>query len=400
MLRIIFPWNCNDDWTGHPPFALTRHLSRTDLRAELWVRRRGPRARVPFVHAAVPERLEPLVWLARRINRWLLPVGDWVSPIINRRYVRGLGRGDMAILYRACPMSMFEAIKRRGAVIALELSNTMPHTIYRLLEEAYRRAGWPVQHDLEPRELQAELDRTLRKAQLADVIVSPSPAVTQSLREVGIPEPKILSTSYGWDPDRFRGASRPPPLPAIDGVTVLFVGTVCERKGAHLLLDAWRRAGIDGRLVLLGGIGTYLAHQCAELLRQPNVIQQPFVADPSPYFHAADLLVLPTLEEGSPLVIYEAMGVGLPVLTSPMGAGEVLRHDREGLVIDPYDQEALIAMLRRLARDVDLRRRLGSAGRARAREYTWDRVAQRRYSLIHAALGSVLSFNPLPQPTP
>lgn len=398
MLRTIFPWRCNDDWTGHPPFALTRYLSRTDLRAELWVRTAGPRARAAFVRAAMRDRTEHVVAIANRINRRVRPARDWVGRLFDMHYVRGLRQGDVAHVYRNCSLRMFDALKASGVVVALELSNTMPHTAYAIFEDAYRRAGWPVKHDLEPPALQHELDVTLRKARTADVIFCPSPAVAESVRAVGIPESRILATSYGWEPARFSEAcgESAPALPPIDGTTVLFVGTVCERKGAHLLLDAWSRARIAGRLVLLGGVGQYLASQCSDLLNRPDVSIFPFTPDPAPFFRSADMLVLPTLEEGSPLVTYEAMGIGLPVLTSPMGAGTVIRHDRDGLVVDPHDREALIAALRRLAGDVELRRTLAGNGRARAREYTWDRVAARRYELIQRALRQTVSGPPDP----
>jgi len=112
----------------------------------------------------------------------------------------------------------------------------------------------------------------------------------------------------------------------------------------------------------------------------------PFNPDPAPFFRSADIVALPTLEEGSALVIYEAMGVGLPLVTSPMGAGTVVRHEKEGLVVDPHSEEDLIAALRRMAYDADVRRALGEAGRARAQEYTWEKVAARRYELITSAL--------------
>ena len=80
------------------------------------------------------------------------------------------------------------------------------------------------------------------------------------------------------------------------------------------------------------------------------------------------------------------MGNGLPIITTPMGAGNVIRHRKEGLVIDPYDQDAWIAALRQLAKDAEMRRMIGEAGRIRAAEYTWDKVARRRYDLIKGAM--------------
>jgi glycosyltransferase involved in cell wall biosynthesis len=389
MLRTIFPWPCNDDWSSHPPFALTRFLSRTDFRAELWVRTRGPRARAPFVRSALPDRMLPLASFATRVNRRIQPRTDWVARILEPRYRRGLGPGDVAhVYYRGgCSLESMHALKRRGVGTLLELSNTMGHTVERILEDAYRRAAWRVEPDLSPRELQADLDLQVRQAEAADFILSPSPAVTDSLLDLGIPAGKILSTSYGWDPDRFRNGNARA-LPESAGVTVLFVGTVCARKGAHLLLEAWSRAGIAGRLVFLGFVDPRLAAHCADLLKRPDVMCLPFNPDPAPFFRSADLLALPTLEEGSPLVTYEAMGVGLPILTSPMGGGSVVRHEKEGLVVDPHAEGDLICALRRLAGDADLRRSLGEGGRARASEYTWDKVAARRYDLIRSALSS------------
>ena len=387
MLRTIWPWRCNDSWSSHPPFALTRFLSRTDLEAELRVLTRGPQARETFVHPALPDRMFRFVSRAIRVNRRIQPENDWVTRILESHYVRGLRQGDVAhVFYRGgCSLRMLRVLKQRGAVIVLELSNTMGHTVTRILEDVYRRAGWPVEHDVSPRELQADLDLQLRQVEAADFIFSPSPAVADSLLESGVPQSKILSTSYGWDPERFsRGNTRA--LPEISGVTVLFVGTVCERKGAHLLLEAWSRAGIDGRLVLLGFIAPRVATHCARLLNRPDVICMPFSADAAPFFRSADILALPTLEEGSALVTYEAMGVGLPLVTSPMGAGSIVRHEKEGLVVDPHSEEHLIAALRRMAYDADLRRAVGEAGRARALEYTWEKVAARRYELIKSAL--------------
>jgi glycosyltransferase involved in cell wall biosynthesis len=256
----------------------------------------------------------------------------------------------------------------------------MGHTVSRILEDASRRAGWPSEQA--PHELQADLDLQLGQVEAADFIFCPSPPVAESVLEAGVPRSKILPTSYGWDPARFNGGEARALAP-IGGITVLFVGTVCERKGAHLLLEAWSRAGISGRLVLLGFVAPRLATYCAHLLNRPDVICLPFNDDPVPFFRSA---ALPTLEEGSSLVTYEAMAVGLPLVTSPMGAGSVVRHDREGLVVDPHSAEALVGALRRMAVDAELRRACGEAGRERASEYTWEKVAARRYALVRSAL--------------
>ena len=65
-------------------------------------------------------------------------------------------------------------------------------------------------------------------------------------------------------------------------------------------------------------------------------------------YREADFFAFPSLEEGSPLVTYEAMANGLPVLTSPMGAGGIVRDGKDGIIVSPYDEEALVTGLQQL----------------------------------------------------
>ena len=85
------------------------------------------------------------------------------------------------------------------------------------------------------------------------------------------------------------------------------------------------------------------------------------------------------------MVTYEAMGCGLPVITSPIGAGPA-RDGVDGFVIDPHDIDGWASALRRLAVDAELRQRMGEAARERAREFTWQKVARRRREALLGAM--------------
>jgi glycosyltransferase involved in cell wall biosynthesis len=383
----LFPFHCDNDLACHPPFSLTRYLSSTDLRAELWVKRRGPRAQASFVRTALPS--VPLA-LVNAVSRLIDPSRDWVRTLLEQRFVAALQRGDAAHFYRGCSLELLQSVRARGLTIFVERVNTMAHTIKRIMDAEFARLGWPLDDDRDwarGQTAQAMLEEDQAQVDAADFIFSPSPLVTESLRERGVPERKILNCSYGWDPSRFRTTRRA--LPEIDGVTVLFVGSIGVRKGAHLLLDVWSRAGLRGRLVLAGRMEGLIARHCAEQLARPDVIHLPYHPDPAPVYRSADIFAFPTLEEGSPLVSYEAMGVGLPFVTTPMGAGSIVRHGQEGLILDPHDRDGWVAALRGLAADAAKRRALGEAGRRRAAEYTWDKVAGRRHELIKTALARV-----------
>ena len=92
-----------------------------------------------------------------------------------------------------------------------------------------------------------------------------------------------------------------------------------------------------------------------------------FRSDASALMRSLDVLAVPSLTEGSPLVTLEAMAAGVPVVASAVGGiPDQIRHDKEGLLVPPGDTGALGDALLALLRDPARARRLGEAGRRRA----------------------------------
>jgi glycosyltransferase involved in cell wall biosynthesis len=135
-------------------------------------------------------------------------------------------------------------------------------------------------------------------------------------------------------------------------------------------------------LLLCGSIEPAIAEACSEILARPDVVHSQYNPDISWAYRQADIFAFPSLEEGSPLVTYEAMAHGLPILTSPMGAGSIVRDGIDGMIVSPYEHDAWVEALRKLASSPDLRTRFGDAARQRAQEFTWERVADRRAKLM------------------
>ena len=178
-------------------------------------------------------------------------------------------------------------------------------------------------------------------------------------------------------------ADRPlPPKPA--GVPrLLFLGQLVERKGLHVLVDAFARVDRNAQLVLAGGDWTSdgYAQRVKALARDLGVAERVHFEDHredvGALLSTADVFVLPSLSEARPRSIIEAMSLGIPVVASNTGGiPSLIASGDTGLLVPPNDAAALADGLNRLVRDAGLRRSLGTAARRSAAEnFRADRTA-------------------------
>lgn len=372
-VSLFFPLFCGGGGHSYTCISLADAMIGDGLDLELHVPAGDPRTRRPFTH----EALGPLAWrVLHRLDRRQVVA----TSLQHRAYRASLDRADVAYLWAGTPESVYQDAARAGVPICVERINCHRATARAILDAAYRRAGLPALHGITDPDLAAER----RKLQMARWIFAPSPLVRDSLLAAGIPGDRILATSYGWSPGRVEPVERS--RSAGGPATFLFVGLACIRKGTHLLLRYWADAGLHGTLQLAGGIAPEIESVAGPLLRRPDVRLLGYVDRVATAYARAEVFVFPTLEEGSALVVYEAMAHGLAVLTSPMGAGGIVRDGIEGIVLDPYDRDAWISQLRNLASDPELRARLGRAARERAAEYTWRDVGARRRHLLLSSM--------------
>ncbi len=230
------------------------------------------------------------------------------------------------------------------------------------------------------------LARERREYNSARGLLCPSEFVAGTFRDAGVPEERLLRHRYGYDPSRFNADGR-----VDDGsrpFTAGFVGRGEPRKGLHTALRAWLASGAadDGRFVIAGAIDPDYRAILEPLLAHPSVHEQGYVSDPAALMRSFDVLVLPSVEEGSALVTYEARASGCVLVVSDH-AGAVAADGVDALVHRAGDETALTGHLRLTAEDRAELHRLRAASLAGAGELTWSAAGRALVGAYSAALG-------------
>jgi len=209
--------------------------------------------------------------------------------------------------------------------------------------------------------------RLALKMQEADAVICISQFARGQLMRISAPEhwPKFQLCRLGVDPSQFHFTLHE----AGDIVRLLCVGRLTPAKCQVLLVQACARlrdAGLAFHLTLVGTgpdrarVEKAIAdHDLQRHITLTGALNQSQVRD---QFDRADIFVLPSLAEGIPVVLMEAMASGAPCVTTPVnGIPELIQHEKTGLLALPGDVDSLAEQLTRLIRDPALRHALATA---------------------------------------
>jgi glycosyltransferase involved in cell wall biosynthesis len=221
----------------------------------------------------------------------------------------------------------------------------------------------------------------------ADLYLSVSPGLSRGYLEGGLPASRLRQVRNAVETDRFRPPAageremlrRELGLPC-DLPLVLFVGYFSRDKRPDVMYRAWAAAASGPRrpgLVMIGAtravhgeVETALAPAIRESAVRDGVADRLFLVEATTtierYFRAADIFVLPSVREGLPIALLEAMSSGLPCVASRLdGSTDVLIEDRvTGVLVAPDDEAGFTAAIGLLLTDGSLAEQLGSAARA------------------------------------
>lgn len=222
----------------------------------------------------------------------------------------------------------------------------------------------------------------------AGVIVTTRDLASHVSANRGVPTARIHLIPNGVDTTLFAPSERVHRKGEVK--TILFVGRLTRQKNLARLLEALSTLG-QRHLVRLQIIGEGPLRQELETTAARLNVRCAFEGTVShralpDYMNQADLFVLPSLVEGHPKVLIEAMSCGLPcVVSNCEGNRELIEHGRTGLLFDPANVQQMIAQIEQVLVDQDIARSLGQAARRHVRAgYDLRQLLEREATLLHA----------------
>ena len=296
--------------------------------------------------------------------------------IVAHRLKRLVGQVDIVHTW---PLGALQTLKvAAGLGIPTVLERCNAHTGYAMevVQKECERLGVSLPANQEHAYNAWKLRKEENEYQLADRLLCPSDFVVKTFLDRGFPREKLARHQYGFDGERFY--PEPEPRKRARGLQALFVGVCAVRKGVHYALEGWLAspASEEGLFLIAGEflpeyqekLGPMLAHRSVRVLGQRDDVPK--------LMRESDVLVLPTLEEGSALVTSEARASGCVLLVSE-AAGAICRHMENALVHSVGDVAALTRHFTMLHEDRALLQRLRAASLATISEITWDAAGVR-----------------------
>jgi glycosyltransferase involved in cell wall biosynthesis len=296
--------------------------------------------------------------------------------MVAHHVARNTERYDVVHCWPSATLHTAGAARRAGVAVVREVPNTHTAHAYEVAGRVHRVLGVQFAPNASHRSNGSRLRHELAEYDAVDLLLVPSDHVRDTFMTRGCDPAKLARHRYGFDPSRFRpatGAAR-----AVPSFTALYLGSCEPRKGLHLALQAWIASGAAdiGRLLVCGRFVPGYREHLAPLLAHPSVEVLPARSDVETLLQQSDVLLLPSLEEGSALVTYEAQGAGCALLVSD-AAGAVVTHGVNGLVHPAGDVALLTEQLRMVATEPALTTRLRAGAREAAPALSWAEAGRR-----------------------
>lgn len=278
----------------------------------------------------------------------------------------------------------FKVAESLGVTHLLERQNSHIEYARREVEVEYNTLGLSIRTDANLARPGRVLAHELKEYSLASGLLCPSEFVKDTFVSKGFSPEVLYRHHYGYNQKQFSSVNR---RPAKAAFTALFVGRGEPRKGLHIALQAWCESSIAsyGEFTIIGHIDKSYRSRLAKWLSHKSVTEVGFVRNVQDYMAVSDVLLLPSIEEGSALVTYEAAACGcVPLVSSSTGVP--LTPGTACMVHPTRDIQTLKSQLESLANDSLRLAKIRESCLREARDLTWDHAGQQLVRCYHQAL--------------
>jgi glycosyltransferase involved in cell wall biosynthesis len=288
-----------------------------------------------------------------------------------RQLMAMAGSIDIVHAWPVGALHTLRAARRLNIPTVLERCNAHTRFAYDVVKSEGERLGVALPRNHEHAYNASILRREEAEYSAADRILCPSDFVVRTFVDQGVARTKLVRHIYGVDEKIFFSNARGNAGDA--GLTMISVGVCAVRKGLHYALEAWTRspASQTGQFLIAGSFLPAYQKRLQHLLAHPSVKILGHRNDVPELLRNADVLILPSIEEGFGLVCTEAMASGaVPVVSD--ACTDICQHEVNAMVHRVGDVEALTGHITKLHNDRNLLQRLRNAGLRQVPDFTWD----------------------------
>src|SRR5581483_2309251 len=290
--------------------------------------------------------------------------------IVSQRVRALAGRIDLIHTWPLGALRTLETAIELGIPTVLERPNAHTRYAYQAVQNECERMGITLPRDHEHAYNSQVLQKEEQEYNLADFLLCPSDFVVQTFIDQGFPENKLLRHQYGFDESLYHPTDRSNSL--TEGLVMLFAGVCAVRKGLHYALEGWLRSSAcdRGTFLIAGEFLPEYEQKLSSMLSHPSVKVLGHRSDLPELMISCDVLVLPSIEEGSALVTSEARGSGCVLLVSE-AAGANCQHMHDAMVHRVGDVGTLSAQITMLDKDRRFLQKLREASLSTMHQLTW-----------------------------
>lgn len=299
------------------------------------------------------------------IQAWSYNIGDnWFDQVASRYATQG----NVYHVFNHHGLQGIRQAKKHEAITIVERSAAHPIYQNQLLQEEYAQFGLRY-----PSTYEHLIAKQVQEFAEADYIFVASDFVKRTMLQAGLPVAKLRQNYLGFDPRNFYPGKKQDEI-----FRVIFVGAISLQKGVQYLLEGFKRAKLPPTRVELLLVGDQFPDAQSFLPRYEGLYRHQRFVPHTELVHLyqnSSVFILPSLQDGFGMVVYEAAACGLPVIITE-NVGATVRNGQDGFIIPIRDPDAIAVKLQYLFEHQNECLQMGQSVCNYVQQFTWENYQQ------------------------